>query len=141
MSIIKWEPMGAIDDFFNDDDFFMPMRRLHRHMVPAIDLYEDKDNVIVETAVVGIDPKKVNITVEDDVLKIEGSTEHKSEVDEKNYYRKEIRSGSFIRSVALPKRVKADDAKAEYNDGILKITLPKVEDVKPKQVKVDVKSK
>ncbi|PIS41193.1 MAG: Hsp20/alpha crystallin family protein [Candidatus Kerfeldbacteria bacterium CG08_land_8_20_14_0_20_42_7] len=139
MAIIKWEPMNSmLDDFFNEEDVFMPMRRANR-LVPAIDMYEDKDNVYIETALSGIDPEKVNITVEDDILKLEGSAEHKSEVDEKNYYRKEIRSGHFTRAVALPKKVKADQTKAEYKDGILKVTLPKSEDVKPKPIKVEVK--
>lgn len=139
MAIIKWEPMNSmLDDFFNEEDVFMPMRRANR-LVPAIDMYEDKDNVYIETALSGIDPEKVNITVEDDILKLEGSAEHKSEVDEKNYYRKEIRSGHFTRAVALPKKVKADQTKAEYKDGILKVTLPKSEDIKPKSVKVEVK--
>lgn len=139
MSIIKWEPMNLnVDDFFGDEDVFMPLRRANR-LVPAIDMYEDKDNVYVETALSGIDPEKVNITVEDDMLKLEGSTEHKSEVDDKNYYRKEIRSGHFTRAVALPKKVQADKTKATYADGILKITLPKVEEVKPKSVKVEIK--
>ncbi|MHC1591326.1 MAG: Hsp20/alpha crystallin family protein [Candidatus Helarchaeales archaeon] len=119
----------------------MPMGRRMRQMVPAIDMYEDEENVIVETALAGIDPEKVNITVEDDVLKIEGSSEHKSEVEDKNYYRKEMRSGSFTRQVALPKRVKSDETKAEYTDGILKITLPKTDDIKPKKIKVDIKKK
>jgi len=129
---------SMLDDFFNEEDVFMPMRRANR-LVPAIDMYEDKDNVYIETALSGIDPEKVNITVEDDILKLEGSAEHKSEVDEKNYYRKEIRSGHFTRAVALPKKVKADQTKAEYKDGILKVTLPKSEDVKPKPIKVEVK--
>jgi len=142
MSIIKWEPTGSIfDDFFSDNDAFIPMSRLQRNLVPAIDMYEDKDNVIIETALAGIDPEQVKITVENDILKIEGSSEHKSEVDEKNYYRKEIRSGHFLRTIALPKKVKSDATKAEYSDGILKISLPKAEEVKPKEIKVSVKKK
>lgn len=138
MAIIKWEPTGsALDDFFNDD-FFMPMRRMNK-FIPAINMYEDKDNVIVEASLSGIDPEKVEITVEDDVLRLEGKDEHTSEVDEKNYYRKEIRSGSFVRAIPLPKKVKADATNAEYKDGILKITLPKADEVKPKSIKVNVK--
>jgi len=137
--MIKWEPTNSmLDDFFGDEDVFMPMRRANR-LVPAIDMYEDKDNVYVETALSGIDPEKVNITIENDILKIEGQSEHKTEVDEKNYYRKEIRAGHFTRAVALPKKVQADQTKAEYTDGILKITLPKSEEVKPKTVKVEIK--
>jgi HSP20 family protein len=138
MAIIKWNPNGMIDDFFNDDDFFMPMRRMHK-LMPAVDVYENKDNVFVEASLSGIDPEKVNITVEDDVLRIEGKEEHTSEVDEKNYYRKEIRHGSFTRAIPLPMKVKSDATNAEYKDGILKITLPKADEVKPKSIKVNVK--
>lgn len=138
MAIIKWNQNPMIDDFFNDEDIFMPMRRMQK-FIPAVDVYEDKDNVIVETALSGIDPEKVSITVEGEFLRIEGKEEHTSEVDEKNYYRKEIRSGSFTRAIQLPKSVKSDETNAEYKDGILKITLPKAEEVKPKSIKVNVK--
>lgn len=139
MPIIKWGPQNSmLDEFFGDDDVFMPMRRMQK-FIPAVDLYEDKDNVIVKASLSGIDPDKVNITVEDDVLRIEGKEEHKSEVDEKNYYRKEIRAGSFTRAIPLPKKVKSDATNAEYKDGILKITLPKADEIKPKSIKVNVK--
>lgn len=108
---------------------------------PAMDIYEDENNVFVESSLPGIDPKDVEISVENDILTIEGRTEKKSEVDEKNYYRKEVRAGSFHRSVALPKAVKGEDAKAEYENGMLKITIPKEERAKPKTIKVEVKNK
>ena len=139
MAIIRWEPINnMMDDFFGEDDVFMPMRRMAR-FTPAIDVYEDKDNVVVESAISGIDPEKISITVENDMLKIEGKSEQKSEVDEKNYYRKEIRAGQFVRTVALPKKVDSDKAQADYVGGILKITLPKSEEVKPRSVKVNIK--
>src|SRR3989338_861608 len=99
MSIIKWRPM--FDPFLDMDNYF-------ESFVPALDVYQDADNVIVETPLPGIDPSDVNISVENDVLTIEGSSEKKSEVDEKNYYRKEIRSGSFHRAVALPAAVNGE---------------------------------
>ncbi|USN53817.1 MAG: Hsp20/alpha crystallin family protein [Candidatus Nomurabacteria bacterium] len=136
MAIIKWSPFADMlgEDFFED----MPLARNYR-FVPALDIYEDKDNIVVETPLSGIDPNKVNIEIEDNILKISGSTEKKSEVDEKNYYRKEVRSGQFFRSVALPKAVDADKADAQYHDGILKITVPKREEAKPKTISVQVK--
>lgn len=136
MAIIKWTPFtdSFLDEFFGE----MPMMQANR-FVPAVDVYEDKDNVNVETPLVGIDPKNVTIEIEDNILKISGSTERKSEVDEKNYYRKEIRSGSFYRSVALPKAVDADKADASYENGVLKISIPKREEAKPKSVPVTIK--
>jgi len=136
MAIIKWTPFtdSFLDDFFADG----PATRLD-HFVPAIDVYEDADNVNVETPLVGIDPKDVKIEIEDNVLKISGTSERKSEVDEKNYYRKEIRSGNFYRSVALPKAVDADKADASYQNGVLKISLPKKDEAKPKSVPIMIK--
>jgi len=130
--------MPEINDFDKFFDEWPGISRL-RNFVPAMDVYQTKDEVVVETALAGIDPDKVNISIANDVLTIEGTAEHKSEVDEKNYYRKEIRSGSFHRSVALPAAVDGDRAKATYEKGVLKITIPKAERAKPKTVKVEVK--
>ncbi|MBU1036961.1 Hsp20/alpha crystallin family protein [Patescibacteria group bacterium] len=141
MPIIKWAPLW--DPFEESDKLFegMPSLRQVSGFVPSVDIYEDKDNVIVETPLVNIKPEDVEISIENDVLTIEGKAEKRSEVDEKNYYRKEVRYGSFHRSVALPKAVKSDGAKAAYEDGMLKITVPKEERVKAKAVKVEIKKK
>jgi HSP20 family protein len=106
---------------------------------PAVDVYQDKDNVIVETPLAGVDPEKVEISVENDVLTISGSTEEKKEVKREDYYRKEVRSGSFSRSVILPMSVKADMAEAHSEKGMLKIIIPKADEVKPKRIAVKVK--
>ncbi|MDD5039884.1 MAG: Hsp20/alpha crystallin family protein [Patescibacteria group bacterium] len=139
MAIIRWRPMfdtADVDKFFED----MPMMPGNMQaFTPAVDVYHDKDNVIAETPLAGVDPDKVTVSIENDVLKIEGKVEHKSEVDDKNYYRKEVRMGSFYRAVALPTHVKGDQAKAEFENGMLKITIPKAEEVKPKTIKIAVK--
>jgi HSP20 family protein len=106
---------------------------------PAVDMYEDKDNIIVETQLAGIDPSDVTISIENNVLSIKGESEKKSEVDEKNYYRKEIRRGSFYRSISLPTRVDGDQAKAITEDGVLKISIPKAPESKLKTIKIENK--
>lgn len=108
------------------------------NFTPAVDVYEDKDNVIIETPLAGIDPSKVEIEIEDNILKISGSSESKTEVDDKDkhYYRKEIRHGSFYRAVALPKSVEGSKAEAAFKNGILTITIPKSERAKPRAIKV-----
>lgn len=134
MSIIKWRPM--LDPFQEIDKFLEDWKAPAQGFVPALDVYQDKDNVVVETQLPGIDKNNVNISVENDVLTIEGSSEQKSEVDDKNYYRQEVRRGSFHRAVALPVSVNGEGSKAEYKDGVLKITIPKEERAKPKQIKI-----
>ncbi len=117
------------------------IRRSQFGFTPAIDMYEDKDNIIVETQLGGINPENVDISIENNVLNIKGESEKKSEIDEKNYYRKEIRRGSFYRSIALPTKVDGDGAKAVNEDGILKISIPKAPEVKPKTIKIESKKK
>ncbi|PIR77398.1 MAG: hypothetical protein COU30_02685 [Candidatus Magasanikbacteria bacterium CG10_big_fil_rev_8_21_14_0_10_38_6] len=108
---------------------------------PAIDMYEDKDNIIVETQLGGINPENVDISIENNVLCLKGESEKKSEVDDKNYYRKEIRRGSFYRSISLPTKVDGESAKAINEDGILRITIPKAPEVKPKTIKIETNKK
>lgn len=138
MSIIRYRPIWdptEFDKFFEDNN--MPTQRTS--YTPAVDVYQDKNNVIVETPLAGVDPEKVNVSVENDVLKIEGKSEHQSEVDEDNYYRKEVRYGSFYRAVALPTSVIADKAEANFENGMLKVVIPKAGEVKPKTIKVNIK--
>jgi len=142
MSLIKWtplfDPFDEMDKAFNN---LSPMLRGGDSFVPAVDMYEEKDAFVVETQLAGIDPENVEISIENDVLCIKGLSEKKSEVDEKNYYRKEIRRGSFYRSIPLPAHVQGDEAKADAIDGVLKITIPKAPESKPKQIKISTSKK
>ncbi|MFZ2189062.1 MAG: Hsp20/alpha crystallin family protein [Candidatus Moraniibacteriota bacterium] len=131
--IIQWSPMRDLNRFFEEDMWEGV------NFTPAVDVYQDRDNVIVETPLAGVDPEKVEISVENDVLTISGATEGKKEVKREDYYRKEVRSGSFSRSVILPMSVKADMAEAHSEQGMLKIIIPKADEVKPKRIAVKVK--
>ncbi len=128
--------MDVFDEMNRAGDDWLPMMRVPRVMTPAVDVYEDASNVVVEAPLVGIKPADVSIEIEDSVLKISGTSEHTSEVDDKNYFRREIRNGAFYRSVALPKSVISDKASASYKDGILKITVPKAEEAKPRKITI-----
>jgi HSP20 family protein len=121
-----------LDRFFGDELMTMG------DFLPALDIYQDKDNVVAKLSLPGIDPKKVDITVENDVLTVSGSTEEKEEVKREDYYHREVRTGSFSRSVVLPMAVKGDSAQAKYDKGLLTITMPKEESVKPKKIAVHV---
>lgn len=143
MSLIKWAPFfSEFDDMEKAMEEMSPAIRGSQYgFTPAIDMYEDKDNVVVETQLGGIDPEKIDISIENNVLTIKGESEKKSEVEDKNYYRKEIRRGSFFRSVPLPTKVDGDKAMAVNDDGILKITVPKAPEVKPRTIKITSKNK
>ncbi|MBI5655201.1 MAG: Hsp20/alpha crystallin family protein [Patescibacteria group bacterium] len=140
MSLIKWspffEPFEGMDKFFDG----MPSNPSRSNgLMPAIDVYDSGKSLVVETALPGVNPKDVELSINDGVLTISGKSERKTEVDEKDYYRKEIRSGQFMRQLALPSGVQTENAKASFKDGILKIELDKLEEPKPKTIKIDVK--
>jgi HSP20 family protein len=139
MSLIKWQPW--LDVFDEVDDLFgnFPRRAISKSFAPAVNISQTDTDVIAEVPLPGIDPNKVDVTIENDVLTISGKEEKKNEVEEKNYTRREWISQSFYRSVALPVSVKSDDADAEYTNGVLKITIPKREEAKAKKVSVKVK--
>jgi HSP20 family protein len=134
-NIISLEPfLPSLRDF----DRLMSEGIATGDFVPAVDIFQDKDNLIVEMAAPRIDPDKIEISVEHDVLTISGHTESKQEVKREDYYRKEVREGSFSRSLILPMPVKGDKAEATYEKGTLRVVLPKREEVKPKRIAVKV---
>jgi len=143
MSLIKWTPMFEspedMDKVF--DDISPAVQGRKSLFVPAVDMYEEEKNVIVETELAGIDLDKVDISIENDVLCIRGEGEKKSEVEDKNYYRKEIRRGSFYRNIQLPVHVLGDKASAIAEDGVLRISIPKATEVKHKSIKIQTKKK
>ena len=128
MSLIPWNPF--LDTFDNLEN---------SNFIPAIDVYENKDSVVIEASLAGIRPEDVSISVKDDVFSLEGSRRETSEVEEKNYYRKEVRTGSFHRSVMLPASVQADLAEANFENGLLKVILPKEEKAKSKNIQIQIK--
>lgn len=140
MSLIRWSPMldqfGDFDEMFNRLPAMMDNRPM-KTFVPAMDVYETDTAVVVEIPLAGIDPQDVEVSVEKGVLTVKGQSQKEHEVEDKNYYRKEVRSGSFYREVALPTHVQEDKVTAEFENGMLKITAPKAE-VKPVK-KIDVK--
>ena len=143
MSLIKWTPFfPEFDDLEKEMSSMLPaVRGSQFGFTPAVDMHEDQDNIVVETQLGGIDPAKVDVAIENNILTIKGESEKKSEVEDKNYYRKEIRRGSFYRSIPLPAKVDGDKAKAVNEDGILKITVPKVAETKLKTIKIENKKK
>ena len=107
-----------------------------RAWAPAVDIYETDANIVLKAELPGINPNDVEVRVEDGTLYLKGQRKFEKEVKEENYHRVERSYGSFVRSFPLPNSVNADDAKAEYKDGVLALTLPKREEAKPKTIKI-----
>ena len=133
------EPFEDVERAFSD---FLPTLRGEKGTyMPAIDMYEDNNNVIVEAQLAGMDPENVELTIENDILTIKGESEKENEVEDKNYYRKEIKRGSFYRNIPMPAAVEGDNAKAEAREGVLKITVPKAKEAKSTPIKIEKKDK
>jgi len=120
------------DDFMKD---FVPVQ------TGEMEMYEDDDNVVVKLKAAGFEPEQIDISIEGKVLSITGKIEMEKEKEDnkRKYYYKEMRNESFTRSITLPTTVKSEEIKAEIKNGILKVTLPKAEEVKPKKISINVK--
>lgn len=144
-NLIRWEPMRemmtlreAMDRLF-DDAFTRPISPSGISAMPAIDLYQDDDQVVVKAALPGYKTEDVTISITAGVMKLRGEIRQDEEKKEKTWHIREHRFGSFERSITLPADVQSDQAKAEFTNGILTITLPKAEAIKPKTISIKVK--
>jgi HSP20 family protein len=108
--------------------------------LPAVDIYEDEQAIVLKADLPEVEPKNVDVRVEDNTLFLKGERKFENEVKEENFHRVERAYGSFSRSFALPHTVAADKIVAEYKNGVLKITMPKREESKPKQIRVNINS-
>jgi HSP20 family protein len=145
-NLTRWEPVRemmtlreAMDRLF-DDAFTRPVNlRDGGWSSPAIDMYQTDDEVVVKAALPGFKADEVQINVTGDVLVLRGEMKHEEEKKDRSWHIREHRWGSFERTLALPTDVKADKAVADFENGVLTITLPKAEEVKPKTITVKAK--
>lgn len=144
-NLIRWEPARdmmtlreAMDRLF-DDAFTRPLSLRDGWSVPAIDMYQTDDEIVVKAALPGVKADEVQINITGEVLTLKGEIKHEEDKQEKAWHIHEQRYGSFERSVVLPTDVVADKAKAEFENGILTITLPKADEVKPRTINVKAK--
>jgi HSP20 family protein len=128
----------AMDRLF-DDAFTRPISMSGVSGVPAIDLYQTNDEVVVKAALPGLKTEDVQITITADVLTLRGESKQENEKKDATWHIREQHYGVFERSVMLPTDVQTDKAKADFENGILTITLPKAEAVKPKTINIKAK--
>ena len=157
MAMERWRPFGSVDehrDPFRRSDIQAEMNRLfdsflgrptaimapsgERMWTPAVDIWEDEDNLVLAFEIPGIRDKDVHVSITDDLLSVRGERRVNRELKDESYHRMERVYGKFERHVQLPMSVQSDKVKAAYRDGVLEVTLPKAEEVKPKQIKIDI---
>ena len=145
MDLARWEQDmdRMMDDFFGRRMRpWWPERWLRSAELdlkaPAVDLFEEKDDLVVKAELPGIDKDNIEVNLADQTLTIKGEKKKQEEVKEENYFRSERSYGSFLRSLVLPKEVRGDKVKATFKDGILEVRLPKSDEAKAKEVKVKV---
>jgi len=146
-NLTRWEPARemltlreAMDRLF-DDAFTRPLsvRDGWTMASPAIDMYQTDNEVVVKASIPGLKAEDVQINVSGDVLTLKGEVKQEEERQDKAWHIREHRFGSFERSIALPTDVKSDKAEAMFENGILTITLPKADEVKPRTINIKAK--
>jgi HSP20 family protein len=147
-NLTRWQPVremvtlrDAMDRLF-DEAFTRPWGTLDGWRGtggPSIDMYETENDVIIKASLPGLKADDVQINVTGEMLTLKGETKEKAEVNDKSYHLREQRYGAFERSITLPTLVTPEKAKAEFEDGVLTISLPKAEEVRPKTITVKAK--
>jgi HSP20 family protein len=127
MALLQFKPLHEWEE----------LERLSRDL--AVDVYENKENVIVKMHVPGIDPDKIDITVENEHLYVRGSREEEEETEDQHYYHREIRHGSFERVIPLPAAVDIKKTTADCKDGVLTVILPKQQKSESSKIKISKK--
>jgi len=148
MALIRWDPfreMSSLQERMNRllADYrtrspFGEEEMAQGAWIPAVDIYETKESIVLNVELPGVTKEDISLEVKDSTLTIKGEKKLEKNVKEENFHRMERTYGSFTRAFTLPSTVQQDKVKAKFRDGILEIMLPKAEEARPKQIKVDV---
>jgi HSP20 family protein len=143
--LTRWEParglttlQDQVNRLFNDSFRRTDEEASLSAWAPAVDVYETEHELVVKADLPEADPKDLDIRVENNILTISGERKFEKKVNEENYLRVERSYGSFARSFTLANTVNPEAIKADYQNGVLTLSIPKREEAKPKQIKVNV---
>ncbi len=149
MAIVRWNPFRELESFqrrmnrlFEDEFGRAPAKENELYAcdwTPSVDIFEDKENVVLTAEVPGLSKEEIDIQVSDNQLTIRGERKMEHEESKEGYRRVERCYGTFSRSFNLPDTIDQENIQAAYEEGVLKVTLPKMEKAKPRQIDVDVK--
>jgi HSP20 family protein len=139
MSLIRWDPFREFNTLparfggYFGKNWDEP---LSTGWNPSVDVFENENEVVFKAELPGMNAKDIEVKLENNVLTLKGERQFEKETKEENYHRVEREYGTFSRSFALPTAVNGDKVTAEYKDGVLKIILPKKEEIKPKPIRI-----
>jgi len=143
MNLIRWEPFrefatlsDRMNRMFNDPLLRLAPGDTAAGWLPAVDLEEEGDRVVLRAEIPGVNRDDIDVSVENGTLTLRGEKKQERVVDAENAYRLERFYGTFSRSFVLPTRINADQIKATYRDGVLEVVLPKADEARPKKIKV-----
>jgi len=147
IAIERWRPFGSVAGWDSEvsrlfDGFFgkptaMSTGNGERTWAPALDVYETKDDIVLNFELPGVREKDVTLSITGDLLTLKGERAFDRDVKEDSYHQVERVFGKFERSVRLPMAVQPEKVRATYRDGVLEVRLPKAEEVKPREIKID----
>ncbi len=150
MALIRFRPLSAMDPARDLTNFQAHVNRLFENFLshpatsgmerlwsPAVDMYETKNEVVVSSELPGLSEKDMRVSVTGDLLTIQGERRVNTDAEDGGQYRRERWFGKFERTLSLPVPVETSQVKATYRDGVLTVKLPKVEEIKPKEIKIE----
>jgi len=143
--IIRWNPFKELIEVRDDfdrivDRIFKPELDFWEKetKAPLVDIYEDNESIVVKAEIPGLKKEELEVSITDDSIILSGKKKDVKEVKKENFYRKEIREGSFFRTLPLPCAIDKEKVKASYKEGVLEINLPKAAEEKKKELKIDI---
>lgn len=152
MSIVKWSPIKELEEMRRDmdrlfEEFFTPVTGRRRGwpmkpetgvIIPNIEMFDRKDEVVVRAELPGVTKEDIDLTITKDSLTLRGEMKKEEEVKQENCYISERSYGSFTRTIAMPVEIENEKASASFKEGVLEIVMPKREEARPKEIKIQV---
>ncbi|MEW6622581.1 MAG: Hsp20/alpha crystallin family protein [Bacillota bacterium] len=139
MNLVEWNPYRDLDNFFRGKDLFENFPAgLFKPTGPKVDIYQTDKDIVVKAEVPGTNKEDLHVFVDEHYIRLSGETKKFNEFKDENTFRTERHYGSFSRTIPLPVGVKSDQARAEYRDGILSITVPKIENTNTRGKRIEI---
>ena len=150
MAIVRWSPIRELEDMRRNLDklfgeFVEPVTRTQMlpkgeagPLIPSVDIYDRKGEIVVKADLPGVEKEHIDLTITKDSLVVRAETKKDEEIKREEYYIQERSSGTYVRTIQLPQDIDSSKTKASFQNGVLEIVLPKREEAKATEIKVDI---